>query len=197
MKKRTGGSQFARAISSALVVVLSLCLLTGCERREPEESNSDEEQTAEEQLFSQEEATTGQVSLGDTFTYEGIEVKLAGSYSLVTVTGDYATSHQGQTFIKIPAAVTNVSDERNSFKFTNCYFYDNNGIETDYAGTSINELAQLSDGSFASSDITRIGNMRQGAQVDAFMLLEYTGDGTYYVEFVDNFELVLEVKSNA
>ena len=38
--------------------------------------------------------------------------------------------------------------------------------------------------------------MRQGAQVDAIILLEYVGDGTYYIEFIDSFEVVIEVGEN-
>ena len=195
MRKLSYKRKLIETISVLLVVLLSTCLLTGCERR-PQEEPSDEPTSAEEQLFENSEETSGQVFLGDTFTHEGIEVALGETCTPVTVTGDHAESYAGRSFLKIPVTVKNVSSKQNNFRFTNCYFYDCNGIETRYAGSTLNEAAQLSDGSTAADDITRIGNMRQGAQVDASMLLEYVGDGTYYIEFIDSFEIVIEVGEN-
>lgn len=172
------------AFSLALALALSLMCLAGCVREDGASSEDDV-------LF--ENTTTGQLGFGDTFTYEDIEYTLGEDPVLVGVV-DGGSNYEGRTFIKLPVTIKNVSDKKNQPSLVNCTFFDNKGIVCDYGASGMSPRLTLSDGSVLADEVNQIGYMRHDAQIESYMLLEYNGDGWYYVDFSNGRDADMELE---
>lgn len=123
---------------------------------------------------------TQEVTLGDTFTFDGLEITFGAVYGFSTIDNEFS-AHNGKEAIRIPIALKNTTGETKSLNIFYYKFFGPSGNELDIVGTLFDD------------DISYAGEMRSGATMESFVYLLYDGDGDYYAEF-DNFSSKVEVK---
>lgn len=115
-------------------------------------------------------ATSGNVSFGDTFVFEEMEITFNRPYGFVTINNRFSRD-DGADVIKIPVTIRNVSDSSqglSSFWFTQ---FGSEGIQ------SSSSIRAYFDNDIAS------GQLQPGATRTAYMYMLYDGDGDYVIEF--------------
>ena len=113
-----------------------------------------------------------ELSYGDTFTFDDLEITFEPSYEFVTIENEF-NDNFGKDVIKFPFTIKNIKDESHGLNFIYCKAYNP-------AGTSANTAELYFDDSFFNA-----GNMRSGAIQNTFYYIIYEGDGDYFVEFND------------
>lgn len=113
--------------------------------------------------------------LGDTITFDGLELTFDSNYSFEKVASTIVTDYNGD-YIKLGVTIKNVSNEKN---FLNTIDYDFYGSK----GTQLTKIAGYFD-----NDIYSVGNLKPGASYKAYFYIFYDGNGNYSIDF-HNFSL--------
>ena len=112
-------------------------------------------------------------SLGETFTFDGLELTFDEEFSIVTVDNMFAEEN-GQSVIKLGVTVKNVSEEKNSL---NMFYYDlfgSKGVELDSVSAYFDESIDFA------------GELKPGASYKQYFYILYDGNGKYSIDF-DNY----------
>lgn len=164
-------------LSFLLIAVLSVALV-GC----TEESNNstDNSNVNENSSNSKEQSSNDNYSLGDTFTFDSLELTLDTTYTFTTVDNEFSDVN-GRSVIKLGVNVKNVSSETHSL---NMFYYKLFGSQ----GTELDGVTAYFDDS-----VDFAGDLRPEASYKTYFYILYDGDGTYGIDF-DNFSEQVSVE---
>lgn len=110
-------------------------------------------------------------TLGDTFTFDDLELTVGTSVTYDTVKNQFS-EYNGAEVIVLPVTIKNLKDETHSL----------NTFYVDYFGSKGTELDTV-DYYFDAKSITNTGDLRTGASVESVAYLIYDGNGTYGIDF--------------
>lgn len=179
------------AIVAAMLVAFAGC--SGADNKKvnanPSMSSSKEDSTKEETTPITEAATEAakdkELTVGDTFEFDGFEITLGKDISFTKVDNEFADSH-GADVIKIPVTLVNKDSESKSLNMFYCKIFNAEGKESE------NLFAY-----FSADDVSGETLRPNATSDDKFIHAVYTTDGDYYVEFsnfVDKVEVKVPVK---
>lgn len=141
-----------------LVIVLSITLITGC-------AGESEKKT---------------VGLGDTFTFDDLEITIGKEISFVKITNEFSENY-GKDVVKIPITIKNLKEETHSL---NMFYYKVFGAN----GTELNDVSIYFDDS-----VDLAGELRSGASYTKYLYYPYDENGIYAIEF-DNWSSKITVE---
>lgn len=118
--------------------------------------------------------------LGDTITFDGLELTFDSTYSFATLENRYS-DYNGNSVIKLGVNVKNVSSETHSL---NMFYYELFGS----LGTQLDSVASYFDDS-----IDFAGKLRPSASYKSYFYILYDGNGNYSIDF-DNFSQQISVE---
>jgi hypothetical protein len=124
----------------------------------------------------------GKFNLGDTFTFDNLEITLGTNIEWSVVVNQFSDKN-GSDVIKLPITVKNLKDETHGL---NMFYFTFFGPD----GTKLDSVSSF----FMDDSIDFAGDMRSGAIQNAFMYILYDGNGDYFVEFSMLFGNTIEVK---
>ena len=107
---------------------------------------------------------------GETFTFDGLEITLDTSYTIVQVDNRYSDKN-GKEVIMIGAVVKNTSISKNKLGMFDFKLFGSKGVELDGVSSYFDEA------------IDNAGSLKQGGAYHKYFYLLYDGDGTYSVDF--------------
>ncbi|MCI8518583.1 MAG: hypothetical protein HFJ51_00080 [Clostridia bacterium] len=118
--------------------------------------------------------------LGDTITFDGLELTFDSTYSFVTLVNRYS-EYNGKSVIKLGVNVKNVSTEKNSL---NMFYYNSFGSQ----GTQLKSVSAYFD-----DVIDYAGDLKSGASYKSYFYILYDGNGNYSIDF-NNFSQEISVE---
>lgn len=145
-----------------IALVLSITFITGC-TAEPE---------------------TSTVGLGETFTFDDLEITLGTEISFTKIENEFSEDN-GKDVVKLPVTVKNIKDETHSL---NMFYYKVFGA----TGTEANNAF-----AYFEDSVDEAGEIRSGGSYTKYMYFVYDGDGKYAIEFdnwIDKVTIEFEVK---
>lgn len=119
-------------------------------------------------------------TFGSTFEFDDVEITIGTAIEWTKVSNQFSDKN-GKAVIKLPVTIKNVSDETHGLNMFYYKFYSP-------AGTKIETVS-----AYFKDDISSVGEMRSGAEKQAYIHILYEDDGDYYIEF-NNYKDKLEVK---
>ncbi len=138
-----------------LTLFLTVTLITGC--------------TSESSDNDSQKKTYG---LGETFTFDDLEITLGSDISFTTIKNEYS-EHNGKDVIKLPITVKNLKDETHGLNMFNYKVYGSQGAEADTVSSYFDDAVDYA------------GDLRSGASYTKYMYFIYDGNGQYTIEFDD------------
>ena len=123
-------------------------------------------------------------TLGDTFSFDGLEITLGNTYNFTSVTNQYSDLY-GKTIIQLPVTITNKTNDTHGLNMFYYTFYGANGTKIDNASTYFDE----------ETTVEWSGDLRSGATATRNFYFEYDADGTYAIEY-DNYSTKITVEFN-
>lgn len=133
-----------------LVLFLSVTLITGCTGE------------AEKKL----------VGLGETFTFDDLEITLGNDISFTTINNEFSEDN-GKAVVRIPITVKNLKSETHSL---NMFYFKAFGAN----GTELGDESAYFDDS-----VDFAGELRSGSSYTKYLYYLYDADGKYAIEFDD------------
>lgn len=121
-------------------------------------------------------------NLGETFIFDGLELKFDDKYSFTTVNNKYS-EHNGKSVIKLGVNVKNLSSEKNRL---NMFFYKTFGTQ----GTELDSITAYFD-----DVVDYAGELKPGASYKTYFYILYDGNGEYSIDF-DNYSEEMSVEFN-
>lgn len=112
------------------------------------------------------------LGLGDTFTFDDLEITLGKDYSFTKVNNQFS-DHNNADVIKLPVTVKNLKSESHSLNM----FY------TKIFGSKGTELDGVSSYFMEDENIDFAGELRSGAAYTKYFHFLYDGDGKYAIDF--------------
>lgn len=172
-----------KILSVFLIGILSFGLVgCGSDTGDNSADNSNNTTTNEGTDGSTNETKNKKYGLGDTFTFDGMELTFDTTYSFVTVDNEYS-EYNGQSVIKLGVNVKNVSSETSSL---NMFYYTLFGSQ----GTELESVTAYFDDSVDFG-----GDLRPDASYKKYFYILYDGNGTYGIDF-DNYSEQMSVEFN-
>lgn len=111
-------------------------------------------------------------TLGDTITFDGLELTFDSTYSFDVVASTIVTDYNGD-YIKLGVTIKNVSSEKNSLSVLDYQFFGSQGTQlTGVAG-------------YFDDSIERLGDLKSGASKKLYFYIPYDGNGSYSIDFND------------
>lgn len=168
-----------KKILSVLLILFVVIGLTGC----VEESSSTSNNTSNDSTSSENSTTetkNDKYGLGDTITFDGLELTFDTTYSFVTVDNQFSDQN-GKDVIKLGINVKNVSPDTNSL---NMFYYTLFGSQ----GTELDDITAYFDDS-----VDFAGDLKPDASYKTYFYILYDGDGKYSIDF-DNYSEQLSVE---
>lgn len=108
--------------------------------------------------------------LGDTITFDGLELTFDSSYSFDVVASTIVTDYNGD-YIKLGVNIKNVSNEKNSLSVLDYQFFGSQGTQlTGVAG-------------YFDDSIEHLGDLKSGASKKLYFYIPYDGNGSYSIDF--------------
>lgn len=129
------------------------------------------EQEVEDQLEEQQTANTSSQNLGDTFTFDGMEITL-GASAEVFVLNEETSAYNGRTFVKVPLKISNTGTSDNKIKQFYYFMY--------YGETELTKIGYIFDDSIDSANY-----LKPGESYDKYIYFLCENDGTYKIQFYD------------
>lgn len=120
--------------------------------------------------------------LGETFTFDNLELTFDTTYSFTTIKNKYS-EYNGQSVIRLGVNVKNISSEKNHL---NMFYYDLFGSQ----GTQLDSIS-----SYFDDPIDYAGDLKPGAAYKSYFYILYDGDGKYSIDF-DNYSQEISVEFN-
>lgn len=167
------GSSLIVSIVIIILVVFVLALVFG----ENDNDRYDSEYSPTESTGLSENEVYG---LGDTITFDGLELTFDTTYSFSTVDNIYS-EYNGRSAIRLGVTVKNVSAEINSLNMFYYSLFGSQGIE----------LKSVS--AYFDDDIDYAGDLKPGASYKTYFYILYDGDGNYSIDF-DNYSQEISVE---
>ena len=118
--------------------------------------------------------------LGDTITFDGLELTFDTTYSFDTVINSFS-DYNGSTVIKLGVTVKNISNETNHL---NMFYYTLFGSQ----GTELKSVS-----AYFYENIDHAGDLKPGASYKSYFYILYDGDGNYSIDF-DNYSQTMSVE---
>lgn len=168
-----------KRILSVLLILFVVIGITGC----VEESSSTGNDTGNNSTSGDSSTTETKIDnygLGDTITFDGLELTFDTTYSFVTIDNRFSDKN-GNDVIKLGVNVKNVSSDTNSL---NMFFYTLFGSQ----GTELTGVA-----SYFDDAIDFAGSLKPDASYKTYFYILYDGDGKYSIDF-DNYSEQLSVE---
>lgn len=110
--------------------------------------------------------------LGDTITFNGLELTFDTTYSFDVVESTIVTDYNGD-YVKLGVKIKNVSNEKNSLSVFNYQFFGSKGTQlTGIAG-------------YFNDSIEHLGDLKSGASKKLYFYIPYDGNGNYSIDFND------------
>lgn len=169
-----------KIILSFLFTIVALFGMTGCESDSVQNAtngngyNNSSNDNKESDVKITEPANSSKThKLGETFTFDDLELTLDTTYSFVTLKNRYS-EHNGKSVIKLGVTVKNLASEKNHL---NMYYFDLFGSQ----GTELDGVAAYFD-----NTIDYAGDLKPGASYKTYFYILYDGDGKYSIDF-DNY----------
>lgn len=109
-------------------------------------------------------------SLGDTITFNGLELTFDTNYSFDVVASTIVTDYNGD-YIKLGVNVKNISNDKNSLSAFDYQFFGSQGTQlTSIAG-------------YFNDSIEHLGSLKSGASKKLYFYIPYDGNGNYSIDF--------------
>lgn len=115
---------------------------------------------------------SGKTYATGTILFDGFEITLGSNYQIITDTED-GSSHYGESVIKIPATIKNVSADSDHLNMFHYYYYAPNG-------TMIDSVRNDFGSRYDAIDYVHVD--RGNSKIQYFYIL-YKGDGKYKIDF--------------
>lgn len=115
---------------------------------------------------------SGKTYATGTILFDGFEITLGSNYQIITDTED-GSSHYGESVIKIPATIKNVSADGDHLNMFHYYYYAPNG-------TMIDSVRNDFGSRYDAIDYVHVD--RGNSKIQYFYIL-YKGDGKYKIDF--------------
>ena len=112
------------------------------------------------------------VGLGETFTFDDLEITLGNDISFTTVNNEFSEDN-GKAVIRIPITVKNLKSETHSL---NMFYFKAFGAN----GTELSD-----ESSYFDDSVDFAGELRNGASYTKYLYYLYDADGKYAIEFDD------------
>ena len=109
-------------------------------------------------------------TLGDTITFDGLELTFDSNYSFDIVASTIVTDYNGD-YIKLGVNIKNISAEKNSLSVLDYSFFGSKG-------TQLKGIAGYFDDSIES-----VGDLKPNASYKAYFYIPYDGNGNYSIDF--------------
>ena len=116
----------------------------------------------------------GELTLGQTFEFDGLEIALSRGLGFTRVKNDFSNL-DGKYVFYIPTTVTNVGDSSNGLHFWALSIFSPDGTSID--------IAQLNTWDFEETSILSIGDLQPGATKSGNLYVLYVEDGEHIIEF--------------
>lgn len=158
-----------------LIVSALLMCITGCTKIE----KSSSEVTAEPPI---ETAVAEATGFDQTVVVAGFELTFGSEATIELIENQYST-HHGKEVVAIPVHLKNKSGESGSFNMFLYKSYGPSGSEQEKLAIAVNKEDALG----------MDGDLRDQAEKESKLYLQYEGDGDYFIEFND-FKVKQEVK---
>lgn len=108
--------------------------------------------------------------LGDTITFNGLELTFDANYSFDVVASTIVTDYNGD-YIKLGVNVKNISNDKNSLSAFDYQFFGSQGTQlTGVAG-------------YFNDSIEHLGDLKSGASKKLYFYIPYDGNGNYSIDF--------------
>ena len=161
MKNEKGISLIVLLVMIILVVFVLFVAFGGNETNENSKSSSS--------------ITTGTLStksygLGDTMTFDGLELTFDSTYSFATIVNQFS-DYNGRLVVKLGVNVKNISNEKNHL---NIFYYDLFGSQ----GIELDSISAYFDDS-----IDHAGDLKANASYKTYFYILYDGNGNYSIDF--------------
>lgn len=172
-----------------MAVILSLSLISGCSSSDDSSSTSGNNDIADSGGSSENDSSSNPSSnkntygLGETFTFDDLEITMGSEISFTSVKNKYS-DHYKDVVVRIPVTVKNLKDETHNL---NMFYYTLFGSQ----GTELEGISAY----FDEDCIDWAGELRSGASYTKYFYLLYDGDGVYAIEF-DNWSTKITVEFN-
>jgi RNA polymerase subunit RPABC4/transcription elongation factor Spt4 len=144
------------------------------------ESNSSSNNNSDSSKASTNSNQNKTYGLGDTITFDGLELTFDTTYSFVTLQNRYS-DYNGRSVIRLGINVKNVSDEKNSLNMFDYDFFGSQGTELDGVAAYFDET------------IDYAGDLKPEASYKKYFYILYDGDGKYSIDF-DNYSQEISVE---
>ena len=129
------------------------------------------ESTTNTNSTNQNNSSSGNVGLGETFSYDGLSLTLLPSYSFTVLQNEFSADN-GKTILVLPITVKNDSSESTNL---NMYAYEVYGP----AGTQLSSESAY----FQEESVDFAGKLQPGASYTKNIYVPFEGNGTYKIEF--------------
>ena len=126
--------------------------------------------------------TTKSYGLGDTITFDGLELTFDSTYSFATIINQFS-DYNGSPVIKLGVNVKNISSEKNHL---NMFYYDSFGSQ----GIELDNISAYFDDS-----IDHAGDLKANASYKTYFYILYDGNGNYSIDF-NNYSQEMSVEFN-
>lgn len=171
---------------SIVLAGMMLIILTGCGS---DENNSSSQKSNSNSKYNNSEKgnstntkteTKKNPSLGDTITFDGLELTFDETYSFATLDNSFS-EYNGMDVIRLGVNVKNVSNEKNSL---NMFFYSLFGSK----GVELDSVTAYFDDA-----IDYAGDLKPDASYTSYFYILYDGNGKYSIDF-DNYSQEISVE---
>jgi len=165
-----------------VLILLLIVLLVGCSgNKTTNTDNSSADGTKDEKV-----AETKELTFGSDIDLDGYTINFSNNYSIVTLENQFSELN-GANIVRIPVHVKNNSGETGNINMFYLKYFGSKGTQLDGVSTYFDNSLEFA------------GELRNGAEYDAYVYMPYDGDGDYIVAF-DNYkvykEVVLPIKSD-
>ena len=154
MKNEKGIALIALLVIIALVIFVSVVAFRGSSNNETNMSSTNSKS----------------YGLGDTITYDGLELTFDSTYSFDIVSSTIVPEYNGD-YIKLGVNVKNISNEKNYLNSLSYNFFGSKG-------TQITKIEGYFD-----DGIEKVGTLKPNASDKAYFYIPYDGDGIYSIDF--------------
>ena len=120
---------------------------------------------------------SNQYQLDVPFTFDDLEITIGSEYSFSTVDNMYS-EYNGQSVVRIPITVKNLSSETHSLNMFYITYYGSQGSQLDGVNYYFDDA------------IESAGDLRTDASYTKYCYLLYDGDGTYTIELDDWYDKI-------
>ena len=171
-----------KKILGILLIGIITIGLAGCDSEKNTNNSSNNYNNSYNESNNTNTTQNKKYSLGDTITFDGLELTFDTNYTFVTIENRFSDKN-GQSVIKLGVTVKNISEGKNSL---NMFYYDLFGSK----GTELDSVSAYFD-----EAVDYAGDLKPGASYKTYFYILYDGNGNYSIDF-DNYSQELSVEFN-